>query len=116
MCTLLHCVQVLRQIKCFSDPTAKHQEAADYIAQAIDRYQEQPSILDSSLEGMVTPLLASVRLVAHGGESAVLPHACRVMYTLCKVRGYKTIVKLVPHEVADLEPLVHLLARCPRDL
>ena len=109
--------QVLKLITSFSDASAAHEAAADRIAAALDRYQEQPSILDPQLEAMVTPLLESVRTVARGGktgaEAAVLPHACRVMYTLCKVRGYKTIVKFVPHEVADLEPLVHLLARYP---
>ena len=56
------------------------------------------------------PLLDSVRRVARGTlDRAVLLPACRVMYSLCKVRGYKTIVKFVPHEVADLEPLVALL-------
>ena len=32
----------------------------------LDRYQEQPSILDPQLEAMVTPLLQSVRLVSRG--------------------------------------------------
>ena len=103
--------EVVRLISCFSDPEGAHEQAAERVASILDRYQEQPSILDPQLEAMVTPLLESVRLVArHSASPVVLPHACRVMYTLCKVRGYKTIVKFVPHEVADLEPLVHLLA------
>ena len=104
--------EVLALIRSFSDEKAHHAAAADKLAAALDRYQEQPSILDPQLEAMVTPLLESVRKVSRGtSPEAVLPHACRVMYTLCKVRGYKTIVKFVPHEVADLEPLVDLLAR-----
>ena len=103
------------RIASFSESKSNHAAAAEKIASVLDRYQEQPSILDPSLEGMVTPLLHSVRQVARGtaDASGVLPHACRVMYTLCKVRGYKTIVKFCPHEVADLEPLVHLLAKFP---
>ena len=98
-------------IACFSDASGAHSSATERLVAVLDRYQEQPSLLDQSLERMVTPLLEAVRAVARGKESdKVLPHACRVMYTLCKVRGYKTIVKFVPHEVADLEPLVHLLA------
>jgi hypothetical protein len=100
-------------IEGFGDSAGAHETAAERIVQVLDRYQEQPSILDPQLEAMVTPLLTSVRLVSRGQHpDAVLTHSCRVMYTLCKVRGYKTIVKFVPHEVADLEPLVHLLAKC----
>ena len=32
-----------------------------------------------------------------------------VLYNLCTVRGYKTIVKFFPHEAADMEPCVELL-------
>ena len=107
---------MLGLIASFSDPSGAHESAAERIAAVLDRYQEQPSILDPQLEAMVTPLLVSVRLVARGERSnAVLPHSCRVMYTLGKVRGYKTIVKFCPHEVADLEPLVHLLAKYPAE-
>ena len=103
--------EVVALIQSLDDPAAKHEAAAERVAQVLDHYQEQPSILDSKLEAMVTPLLEAVRGVSRGTRpKAVLPHACRVFYSLCKVRGYKTIVKFVPHEVADLEPLVHLLA------
>ena len=32
-----------------------------------------------------------------------------IIHWLCKVRGYKTVVKFFPHEVADMEPVVELL-------
>ena len=38
------------------------------------------------------------------------PHLIfEVLYTLCKVRGYKTIVKFFPHDAADLEPCFYYL-------
>lgn len=38
------------------------------------------------------------------------PHLIfEVLYTLCKVRGFKTIVKFFPHEAADLEPCFYYL-------
>ena len=105
--------EVLGLITSFSDPektAAAHAAAAERVAHVLDRYQEQPTVLDPQLEAMVVPLLEAVRAVARDGASReLLPHTCRVMYTLCKVRGYKTIVRFVPHEVADLEPLVALL-------
>ena len=94
--------QVLGLIASFSDPTAAHAAAAERVAHVLDRYQEQPTVLDPQLEAMVVPLLEAVRKVARDGASReLLPHTCKVMYTLCKVRGYKTIVRFVPHEVAD---------------
>lgn len=32
-----------------------------------------------------------------------------VVNQLCKVRGYKTVLKFFPHEVADMEPVVEIL-------
>jgi len=95
---------------------ARAAEAADTIAKILDRYMEQPSVLDPKLEDLVVPLLSTVRAIARGeGDAAVLRPACQVMYSLCKVRGYKTIVKFVPHEARDLEPLVALLASLAPD-
>ena len=100
---------MLALIKCFSDPAGAHEAAANKITTVLDRYQEQPSVLDAHLEAMVTPLLEALRAVALGHAARdTLPHTARVVYTLCKVRGYKTIVRFVPHDVADLEPLVQL--------
>ena len=32
-----------------------------------------------------------------------------LLYNLCSVRGYKTVVKFFPHEAADMEPCVEML-------
>ena len=102
---------MIELIGSFATVGGAHEVAAERIAVILDRYQEQPSILDQQLEAMVMPLLLAVREVARKkAPRDMLPHACRVMYCLCKVRGFKTVVKFVPHEVADLEPLVQLLA------
>jgi hypothetical protein len=41
---------------------------------------------------------------------ALLRKASGILYTLSKVRGFKTVVKFFPHEVVDLEPCLKLLA------
>lgn len=38
-------------------------------------------------------------------------HLLYLVYTLCKVRGYKTVSKLFPHSVEDLEPTYKLLEK-----
>lgn len=42
-------------------------------------------------------------------KDAYLHALFRLMYGTCKTRGYKAIVKLFPHEVADLEPALQWL-------
>lgn len=37
-------------------------------------------------------------------------HYFSVLYTLCKVSGFKKIVKFLPHDVKDLEPCTYLLS------
>ena len=56
-----------------------------------------------------------------GGEFALqsfgneqLQRLFQIIYQVSKTRGYKTVVKLLPHEVADLEPVVGLLKRMDR--
>jgi hypothetical protein len=110
--------------------------------QQLEKYQEQPSLLDPHMEGLVVPLMRRVRAhrdrsVAGSSEpeeDAFVLAIFRLLYTLCKVRGYKTVgtslhcaalphiffchraslvltslvcsstVRFFPHEIIDLEP------------
>jgi len=40
-----------------------------------------------------------------------MSHLFEIVNWLCKVRGYKTVIKFFPHEVCDMEPVVDLLER-----
>ena len=42
-------------------------------------------------------------------EDPYLNSLFRLLYGICKTRGYKSIIKLFPHEVADLEPALRCL-------
>ena len=100
----------------------------------METYQEQPGILDASLESMISPIMHGLREVValHQEKSALqtdqgstslngmntgvrrftstrLIRLAKILYTLCKVRGHKKIVRLFPHEVSDLEPVFYLL-------
>eukprot|EP00742_Colponemidia_sp_Colp-10_P003876 GILJ01004127.1.p1 GENE.GILJ01004127.1~~GILJ01004127.1.p1 ORF type:complete len:1237 (-),score=209.83 GILJ01004127.1:67-3777(-) len=88
----------------------------DRFIQILEKYQEQPGLLDPHLESLLCPLMSQLRLLASrllGVAEKAIParyhQVFRVVYFFCKVRGYKTIVKLFPHEVADLEPTFELL-------
>jgi hypothetical protein len=82
----------------------------------LDKYQEQPQLLDPHLSHIIEPLLHLIRkqfvnITFHNVENAKekvdrLGPIFKVLYLLCKTRGYKTIVKFFSHEVSDLEPLL----------
>eukprot|EP00794_Sanderia_malayensis_P017380 gene17380-19119_t len=72
-----------------------------------NKYQEQPHLLDKYLESMIKALLEIAR-DASVPEPA-FHQAFRYLYLMTKTRGAKYIVRLFPHEVADLEPILALL-------
>jgi len=82
--------------------------------QQLEKYQEQPSLLDPHMEGLVVPLMRRVRAhrdrsVAGSSEpeeDAFVLAIFRLLYTLCKVRGYKTVgmslhCAAMPHIFSD---------------
>ncbi|TRZ19305.1 hypothetical protein HGM15179_007783 [Zosterops borbonicus] len=75
----------------------------------MDKYQEQPHLLDRHLEGMMNSLLEIVR---DSGSPPPLVHlAFKFLYIITKVRGYKRFLPLFPHEVRDLQPVLDMLAK-----
>jgi tubulin-specific chaperone D len=84
----------------------------------LDKYQEQCQLLDPHLESIVTSLFLPIKALnqlddsgkSHTDRNIVMHRTCRVIYTLCKVRGFKTVTRFFPHEVTDLEPCLNLLS------
>ncbi|KAF8895385.1 ARM repeat-containing protein [Infundibulicybe gibba] len=74
----------------------------------LSEYQEQSYLLDSFLEGLVTPVVASlkqyVKKSAENGSqgSPAVERLALHLYHFIKCRGYKTIIRFFPHEIADL--------------
>ncbi|KAI7830495.1 tubulin folding cofactor D C terminal-domain-containing protein [Gamsiella multidivaricata] len=94
--------------------TTKHA----FFCTQLSEYQYDSYLLDPSLEEMVTILIAPIRKVVHDvtiGDFKGQPmneHGHLVFYMLyfiSKTRGYKTVVKFLPHEVADVEPTFEFL-------
>ncbi|EEB94562.1 hypothetical protein MPER_06603 [Moniliophthora perniciosa FA553] len=98
----------------YAEPTPEEQreESAQYtkLTNTLYSYQEQSYLLDPFLERLVTPVVE--RLKSHAKETVVdrtlRPSQTRMMrlamllYSYIKFRGYKTIIRFFPHEVADL--------------
>ncbi|GJJ74654.1 tubulin-specific chaperone D [Entomortierella parvispora] len=79
----------------------------------IGGYQYQSYLLDRSLEAMITPLITPIRKLVYDltigdlqGQSMneMGDEVFYMLYFITKTRGYKTVLKFLPHEVQDLEP------------
>ncbi|KAI9485376.1 MAG: armadillo-type protein [Benjaminiella poitrasii] len=108
----------LVEIMTCNEPQVKDvTDALVRITDILDLYQEQPHLLDHTLENMVQPAMKRLREIietntntkAHPDEITVL--LFRFVYLLTKTRGFKTIVKFMSHEVTDLEPVFEFLSR-----
>ncbi|KAF2074840.1 hypothetical protein CYY_003866 [Polysphondylium violaceum] len=87
----------------------------------LELYLEQSNLLDAHLKDLVTPLIdfIKVSIIKQQEEQQEqendeiyfksLRDSFKILYVLTKVRGFKTIIKLFPHEVTDLVPVVKRL-------
>ncbi|XP_029584977.1 tubulin-specific chaperone D isoform X2 [Salmo trutta] len=75
----------------------------------MDRYQEQPHLLDPHLEWMLNLLLELIR--SEQSPPLLVHLGFKFLYIISKVRGYKIFMQLFPHEVADVQPVLDLLCR-----
>ncbi len=105
----------------------------------LDKYLECPTLLDPYLEGMVQRLSLPAREIIHGlfleqsgnvvrsssenveaatagkddgsttAKLQTLMHLLSGIYAFSKVRGRKYIQRLLPHEAADVEPVLAML-------
>ena len=108
------------------DTFLRDKTAASTVCDILSEYQEFGELLDGHLEMMVTALfdmvIARIRSTRIEEDEKVfaipdtegLQRVFNVIYTLCKVRGHKTVVKFFPHDVRDLEPCLDLLMQQKR--
>ena len=103
-----------------SSQIGSNAEADSIVSAILDKYQEQCQLLDPHLESIINVLFNPIKgsTVSTGrSEKLAIHRACKVIYSLCKVRGFKTVIKFFPHEVTDLEPCLNLLSdEDPNDL
>lgn len=77
-------------------------------------YYEQPHLLDTHLDLMLTKF---INIIKDKESSTELKHATfDYMYQVIRVRGYKVVVRHLPHEVSDLlTVLTFLETQDPKD-
>jgi len=86
------------------------------IIRNIEKYQEQPGLLDPILEKMIVPMISVLLKFAKECSqkksykiSPQISHVFEVIYSISKVRGYKVVTKFMSHEAADFEYCLELL-------
>ena len=92
------CVKSL--VQCCNDKTQFEIQKEKY-ARILDEYQAQPHLIDPYLSSMLEQLLD---LILNAENNADLTNAAAAFAAhLVKVRGYKVVVRHLPHEVKYFE-------------
>ncbi|PJF18158.1 Tubulin-specific chaperone D [Paramicrosporidium saccamoebae] len=95
----------------FGDEEGKH---ATRIVKLLDLYLEQPFLLDSYLGDWVVKLVGYLQTLISNPQSQLVTNICKVLYTLCKIRGAKAITVYFEHSVDDVVPLLRFAHDCIR--
>ena len=120
-------IQLITDICSSGDSAGSYAARYDRLFVILNKYQEQPLLISAALQEMIDPLTATLlsiiskldRSQTMSGNTVVNPLAsinmthfhqvCKVIQLICKVRGYKHVNKLLPHEVNQLELCLYLL-------
>ncbi|XP_028395379.1 tubulin-specific chaperone D-like [Dendronephthya gigantea] len=98
---------ILDSIAATCETGTKTERAIEDLREILDRYQEQPHLLDPYLESFTSKLLSVAQ--DYSLSQKITLQAFKYLYLFTKVRGSKYIVRLFPHEVQDVEKVLSLL-------
>ncbi|VDP89005.1 unnamed protein product [Echinostoma caproni] len=105
-----HYDEVMKHISAISDATkllCDEERLEEELIKIFGLYQEQPHLLDPYLPKMISESLEVVKTSENG--SRAFHFAFRLLYLMTKTRGYKSIIRLMPHTVDDIEPTLMML-------
>lgn len=71
----------------------------------LKQYQEQPHLLDSHIEDILSSMITIIR--SQESDMKLKHEVFKYMYVVIKVRGYKVIVRQLPHEVSSHSTLLN---------
>nr|XP_009859600.1 tubulin-specific chaperone D-like [Ciona intestinalis]XP_018668800.1 tubulin-specific chaperone D-like [Ciona intestinalis] len=99
--------QLIKNIPLIVNDQAKHEMSDEKFTEIVDKYLEQPHLLDPHLLGLLEQLIAFIQPL----DVPLNQKHCafKYLYLLTKVRGHKIMVRYFPHEVQHLEPILKLL-------
>ncbi|ORY81334.1 hypothetical protein BCR37DRAFT_358440, partial [Protomyces lactucae-debilis] len=75
----------------------------------LDAVQEQPQLIDPHVQGLLDPITAHLVQSLLKPMPTFVQDLYRIVYHLCKLRGAKVIVKLLPNHVHLLNPVLDTL-------
>ena len=83
----------------------------------LDKYQEESNVLDPLLESFIAPIMAFLQIYVRKAVTEKkyevpieIKNLFIILTQMCKVRGYKTIVKFFPREVSAVEYVTEMLS------
>ncbi|GAB1602849.1 tubulin-specific chaperone D-like [Argonauta hians] len=107
-------MDMIKDLKNVGDDINSQETSLDAFKVVINRYQEQPTIMDPYLETYINELMSYIKDPNSSPKLTNL--SFKHMYLICKMRHHKRIVRYLPHEVTDLPFALKLLqAQNPDD-
>ena len=89
--------------ECYDDTVARERNYDKYRS-ILTVYQEKPSLVDPYLEDFLKPLIYIIRHAE--GKVMLLNSAAKYLMVLMKVRGYKKLIKKLPHEASKQKHII----------
>lgn len=102
---VLHMIDDLKYV--YRSEVSSIERAYERYVFILDKYHEQPHLLDPHLDNLLEKLCAIVKDNANPDDLKDL--AFKYMYIIVKVRGYKIVVRHLPHEVRTFTLSFNLL-------
>ncbi|KAI3646120.1 hypothetical protein MP228_009048 [Amoeboaphelidium protococcarum] len=86
------------------DPIKSQSVVEDKLCTILDQYQSVPTLLDPHMDQIMS--VVNNCLIESLQKETELVSVCKVIYALCKVRGYKIVRRYLPTDASCLVPLV----------
>jgi hypothetical protein len=104
-----HCIhhsEIESLIQCMINGAVEPERVASQLVRHLDVYLEQPFLLDPYLISWIPALVGYLRGYMEEPAWDRIAAASKILYTICKVRGTKSVLVHFKHSVDDVVPLL----------